>query len=37
MADVTLSQVRKRFGHTEVVHAVDIIVRCRGRPRRSAT
>ncbi|HEX6703149.1 MAG TPA: sn-glycerol-3-phosphate ABC transporter ATP-binding protein UgpC [Albitalea sp.] len=27
MADVTLTQVRKRFGHTEVVHAVDIAVR----------
>ena len=27
MADVTLTQVRKRFGTTEVVHAVDIAVK----------
>jgi multiple sugar transport system ATP-binding protein len=27
MADVTLTQVRKRFGRTEVVHAVDITVK----------
>jgi multiple sugar transport system ATP-binding protein len=26
MTDVTLSQVRKSFGHTEVVHAVDVAV-----------
>ncbi len=26
MADVTLSQVRKRFGTTEVVHAVDVAI-----------